>query len=314
MGIESQQLFLQHLTELQGVWSRINLPADTLDKDPRARLIDQALRELENPSKVWSDNWRKSWRVEQVMVDYFPDAMLVAEGQRRFAEADLLKLDSAERLKTDWKSIVEKGGQDRTAALRATLAALLEELHWFRAKADLGRESRALTARQITYVAIALTVAALLPYVHILEYTPLGLKIFPASSDTYTHIYGLYTAVSFGLLGALFSRLTAFQSSYSTLNYTQISNTFRMRVIWLRLVFGMIGSVVLFYLILSGLLSGEMLPKLDQLKYASGGYWPGKDAAKLIIWSFIGGFSERFVSNVLQRTEAAANKEDKPIS
>ena len=100
MGIESQQLFLQHLTELQGVWSRINLPADTLDKDPRARLIDQALRELENPSKVWSDNWRKSWRVEQVMVDYFPDAMLVAEGQRRFAEADLLKLDSAERLKT----------------------------------------------------------------------------------------------------------------------------------------------------------------------------------------------------------------------
>ena len=314
MSVERQQLFLQHLIDLQGMWARINLPAAQLNADARATEVDQLLKQLENPSKEWSDNWRKAWRAEHMMVEYFPEPMLLAEGQRRFTEADLLKLSSAAPLRQRWDAILAKGGQDQDVQLRATLAALLEDLHWSRAKTDLGREIRARTASQITWVAVALTVVAILPYLHILDYTPIGLKLFPTSNETYTHIFGLYTAVSFGLLGALFSRLTAFQTSYSTLDYAQISNTFRARVIWLRLVFGMIGSVVLFYLILSGLLAGQMLPNLTKLTYSTSGYWPGVDAAKLIIWSFIGGFSERFVSDVLQRTEAGANKDGKPTS
>lgn len=74
-------------------------------------------------------------------------------------------------------------------------------------------------------------------------------------------------------------------------------------------------ALLLYVLFLSDLISGELFPhfvsKVDNcLGYQClfeqyGGY---KDYAKLIFWCFVGGYSERFVTDVISRFEGAAVK------
>ena len=81
----------------------------------------------------------------------------------------------------------------------------------------------------------------------------------------------------------------------------------------------MVGGVlamVLYLIFLSGLLRGDMFPEFVSLssdkttgfptifeQYAKHGF---SDYAKLLVWAFIAGFSEKFVTNVLGRFEGAA--------
>lgn len=81
----------------------------------------------------------------------------------------------------------------------------------------------------------------------------------------------------------------------------------------------MVGGVlamVLYLIFLSGLLRGDMFPEFVSLstdkttgfptifeQYGKHGF---SDYAKLLVWAFIAGFSEKFVTNVLGRFEGAA--------
>lgn len=81
----------------------------------------------------------------------------------------------------------------------------------------------------------------------------------------------------------------------------------------------MVGGVlamVLYLIFLSGLLRGDMFPEFSPVQtdvtvgfptifeqYGKHGF---SDYAKLLVWAFIAGFSEKFVTNVLGRFEGAA--------
>ena len=89
----------------------------------------------------------------------------------------------------------------------------------------------------------------------------------------------------------------------------------------------MVGAAVLYFLIAGGFLQGSLFPDLSKTGFSGHPVtvWgltldavvPNADFAKLVVWSFIGGFSERFVSSALEKSETSAtvaeNKQDDGI-
>ena len=72
----------------------------------------------------------------------------------------------------------------------------------------------------------------------------------------------------------------------------------------------MCGAVVLYFFLQSGLISGSLLPDVTKLDTDSlqsigihGMIVPNKTWALMVVWSFLAGFSERLVPNILSSTE-----------
>jgi len=81
-------------------------------------------------------------------------------------------------------------------------------------------------------------------------------------------------------------------------------------------------ALILYFIFLSGLLKGPLFPAFQKdsgeiapgfftiiHQHASGGF---ADYAKLLVWSFIAGYSERFVTNILGKFEGAATDQASP--
>lgn len=86
---------------------------------------------------------------------------------------------------------------------------------------------------------------------------------------------------------------------------------------------GGILAVVVYVLFVSGLLAGDLFPTFEPDDVAPGAKPKGlaaifaihggaADYAKMMFWSFIAGFSERFATDIISRFENSAAPEDKP--
>jgi hypothetical protein len=84
--------------------------------------------------------------------------------------------------------------------------------------------------------------------------------------------------------------------------------------------FGGIFALLFYVLVLSGILEGALFPKFvmpefaaqptsDDMKKFLLETYPasGQDFARLTVWSFLAGFSERLVPNILNRTAGEAS-------
>jgi hypothetical protein len=76
-------------------------------------------------------------------------------------------------------------------------------------------------------------------------------------------------------------------------------------------------ALVLYVLFISGLLAGDLFPKFvhgtpvnDMTAIFSVHGEGPKDYAKLFFWSFVAGYSERFVTNIIGRFEQRASEEE----
>lgn len=117
----------------------------------------------------------------------------------------------------------------------------------------------------------------------------------------------LWTALSAGLLGAFFSRLGTLQSSLASMSLEDVEATAAITNLLLRGTVGMLGAMVVFFFLKSGLILGTLFPdfaKLSETHAADVVPLPNAPLALLVMWSFIAGFSERLVPNILAKTEA----------
>ena len=77
---------------------------------------------------------------------------------------------------------------------------------------------------------------------------------------------------------------------------------------------GMIFGILLSFVIYGGLISGTMFPEIEDVNISDGGYFSVLNdignLSKLLVWSFIAGFSERLVPDMVDRLADKAKKAD----
>jgi hypothetical protein len=131
------------------------------------------------------------------------------------------------------------------------------------------------------------------------------------NNDFWPH-FAFYTVAIFGLLGALFSRLLSILRPSSIPVLDELYNAATYGYIFRRSIIGIVGAVVVYFFLQSGLVEGSVFPKFDQLAMKSISFassaerWPttlllpSSSLALLIMWSIIAGFSESLVPTILE--------------
>lgn len=121
---------------------------------------------------------------------------------------------------------------------------------------------------------------------------------------------GLIVALASGFFGATFSMLLQTQRRAAATSLDDLSSASSWRTLMVRSSVGLGGAAILYFFFESGLLEGSLWPKLEALAYqplGSGALLvPNQDLCLLVIWCFLGGFSETLVPNILIKTEEKA--------
>lgn len=229
--------------------------------------------------------------------------------------------------------------QQKVDQQRAAYQALLGDLQENFIDSRYRRQLRSEVAQRLfRYGLISLLIALALPLVMV--WGKIGADIVKPGAAARTlqslsnePAFPLLLVAAFGVLGAYFSRAIAFQSSIASLTFDNVMQLYIGRVLRMRMLYGMIGAVIFYFIIRGGLVGGDVFPNLSELgiteqqilqvgddgkviKSATGKLEPAgltvltptANLAKLIVWSFLAGFSERLVPDALARTEAQANE------
>ncbi len=199
------------------------------------------------------------------------------------------------------------------AAMRAELLALIDRLNYLYT-ATPGKER---IRNRMSFWLSVVTIGAVIVIANQLRYM---LRTPEATQGSHT----LFVAVLAGVLGGFVSVQQRLQSATDVdplFNRLQMSSGF-WNIIIVAPIFGGIFAAVLYTIFAAGAITGTAFPVIyaGQNPAVAGGQGPvmnletflrsagpasGADLAKLILWSFIAGFAERFVPDVLSRLASA---------
>jgi hypothetical protein len=148
--------------------------------------------------------WFDLYEAEQRLVPLMRDDQIDAGATRRFEEAKKLQVASASGLEKAYTATTDP------VAKRAVFADLIDDLHFRYTKRRLDRATRKETAQRFYKWGIGVLLPLLLFLI---------LPRFVDVTATFGATMHVAIALYFGVLGAYFSRIIAFQSSLDTLNY-----------------------------------------------------------------------------------------------
>lgn len=271
--------------------------------------------------------WNEAYRLERLMVLIEPTENLISEIRRRLDEAADEKVPAAARLHIKFEATapitidtsatppaIRPGGE---TVLRSLLLDILEETQWFLQRRFHAWPSKKRATKRTTFVGLCAFSVLLFPYLVIYWGMYPNQKL---SFETLSWL-PLYTSLTSGLFGALFSRLIFLQTNWNILTLNEINDAKDWTSILLRGCVGMTGSVMLFFFLQAGVLQGGAFPNFDEIGLRHSHFsdivdttakedpvafrllFPSRALALLIVWSFLAGFSERLVPSILQSTE-----------
>ena len=310
--------------------------------------IQSSYNALENKCKTSSveqtaSAWNEAYRIERLVALIEPADNLWAEVRRRLGEAteenimSLARLNAAADVLGPMVLDRQSPGSlkpEHESMVRSLLLDILEEIHWDAQRKFYSRPIRKSATRRIVSIGMVAFFLLILPYVLIYIFYELkNLQMV----ETWTWL-PLYSALTAGLFGALFSRLLYLQQRWDTLTIGGLKDAREFTSILLRGCVGMTGAVIVSFFLQSNVLGGGLFPKFSDIGLVVQDYpakeekapvdqqksvaqittppdfarfhliFPSKDLALLVVWSFLAGFSERLVPTILQDTETSIGK------
>lgn len=295
--------------------------------------------------------WGRANEIERLLVYLKPSSLLWVDVERRIDEAARVGLPSAAKYRAELDAITVRLNAARAALTnavlgvaaaqtdaertraeairaqaqqhltddemnsdlrrRAMLAAVLNDIQWQQQKTILIRSALWESATNLLGFGFFTMFVVAIPFLCFTFEAWTPWKPFSLLLDNFPN-YGLYTAMSFGLLGAFFSRLTSLKFT-GELTLEEAENRYSFSSLWIRGAVGMCGALLLYFLMRTQIVTGitpdfenftyEQMEVRTVLKSASV-LIPSKDWAMLALWSFIAGFSEKLVPDSLSRVEA----------
>jgi hypothetical protein len=266
---------------------------------------------------------------DQLNVEYF--VLLRLAKVRKLTSADVHDRN-AELFKSDVEANLPKK--------RAAYLSVLDDLQRRFINTRYNRGLRTEVARRLLKIGMLITLVAILLYVTTyfsFRISPLAAGAFDANKGLILYsanpFFGLEMVIAFGLFGAFFSRVLMFQTQSSKLGFSDVMKSYQSDLLFVRLLCGTIGAVVFYFFLRSGIIAGGAFPDLSKITIGAQRVWmatpspnpdtaatkldltgltvmvPTVELAKLAVWSFLAGFSERLVPDALAQT--VAKKDDK---
>jgi hypothetical protein len=209
------------LSNLKFRFSRID--QSKVASDVKKKLIDV----FEKPDKTWDD----AYQIENEIAMLLSGELLRQEITARLREALARNARDAAVLQTDYDALLKSEKKD-DEVLRALLLQVLENINWQKRLKYLSRKIRLKATSKTLYLAAGALLLVLWPYFFWL----------PASIWAY---FGLYTVLTFGLLGALFSRLINLQRR-SDWTLEELRNAQTVGYIFQRACIGVCGALIVY--------------------------------------------------------------------
>jgi hypothetical protein len=224
------------------------------------------------------------------------------------AEADALRPDCQELLKqpVDGSS---PGSDD--AMLRVCLLRLMESVHWNDKKKYLVRELHRQATHRILLCLLVSFVVLILPYLFIyLDFSPQQQVV----SGGWWTLLPLWTALTAGLFGAFFFRLTDINNQSTAMSVDKAVLQAKWSYTLLRAGVGVCGGLVVYIFLRSGIATGALFPVFNEVSIdlvpvkapdavTMTFAMPSKAVALLTLWSFLAGYSEKLVPGILGSAE-----------
>jgi hypothetical protein len=277
------EMLKMEVNNLKFRFDRIDATAAASDAEKKRYVdLERSLAAvLAKPPETWA--WDDAYHIEKQIAMLLSGDRLHQEISFRLREAVRRNAEDAPDLQTDYATLrkEKKGDED----LRNFLQEVLEANHWDSKLKYLKRKVRLKATRNTLLIFVSALVVVIGPH------------FFLGQAYISTTRFALYNALTFGLLGALFSRLYTIQSSRSQLNLEELHNAQRFLYIIQRACIGACGALIIYFVLQSELVTGRVFP--DFKKLGSN----GDHLARLIVLSFAAGFSESLVPSVLSKTE-----------
>ena len=278
---------------------------------PRSRLAVEADRRVDEAKRLGlpaADKYRAELDTINARVTA-AEAAVETAAKMAAARADEASLATAHgQAKDHAEEVAANAARDR----RAILTPVLDDLQWQYQKTNLVRDAVWSSAWHLLGFGVIASFFVAVPFLCFLFERWTGWHPFSDLMSLFPN-YGLYTAMSFGLLGAFFSRLTSLNLTAASLTLEDAENRYSWASLYIRGSVGMFGALLFYFLMRTGIISG-VAPNFDDFSFKRVAVSsvltdatvliPSKDWALLVLWSFIAGFSEKLVPESLSKVEA----------